>query len=252
MNDPISYTTAFMIGLLGGAHCIGMCGGIMNALSFAIPDEQRNGLKLNIILLSYNVGRIFSYVVAGVIIGSLGWLLQSSLGPASGTLRFLAGLMLIAMGLYLAGWWMGLTYIERAGGKLWQYLEPFGKRLMPVTRPGQALFLGAIWGWLPCGMVYSVLTWSAAAANWQQSALIMLCFGLGTLPVMFVTGHFAHTLKSFIQKKTTRSIAAILMIVFGVWTMMGAKPHSDQHQHSGHEMPQQEQSIHDHHDMHNH
>lgn len=232
MNDPISYTTAFTIGLLGGAHCVGMCGGIMNALSFAIPAEQRNGFKLSLILLTYNLGRIFSYMLAGVIIGSIGWWLQDAMGPASNILRIVAGTMLIIMGLYLAGWWMGLSYLERAGNTIWQRIEPIGQSLMPVTKPSQALLLGAVWGWLPCGMVYSVLTWSAAAGDWQQSALIMLSFGLGTLPVMFVTGRFAHKLKGFIQKKSTRNFAAILMIVFGVWTIVGGSQHSGQHDHA--------------------
>lgn len=248
MNDPISYTTAFAIGLLGGAHCIGMCGGIMNALSFAIPTEQRNGIKLNLILLSYNLGRIFSYMVAGAIIGSLGWWLQDSLGPASSILRMIAGGMLIVMGLYLAGWWMGLSYLERAGNQVWKHIEPLGKRLMPVTSPSQALALGAVWGWLPCGMVYSVLTWSATAGDWLQSALIMLCFGLGTLPVMFITGRFAHKLKSFIQKSTTRRIAAVLMIGFGVWTIVGGSQHAGQHseQHN-HAAPEETMQHHEHH-----
>ncbi len=232
MNDPISYTTAFTIGLLGGVHCIGMCGGIMNALSFAIPAEQRSGIKLNIILLAYNTGRILSYMLAGAIIGSAGWLLQDALGPASSIIRILAGSMLIAMGLYLAGWWLGLRHLEQAGNRLWKRFEPLGMRLMPVTKPNQALLLGLVWGWLPCGMVYSMLTWSATAGDWQQSALIMFSFGLGTLPVMFVSGRLAHKLKAFIQNTTARRVAATLVIAFGVWTIVGASKHAGQHNHS--------------------
>ena len=234
MNDPVSYTTAFLIGLLGGAHCIGMCGGIINALSFAIPAEQRTNTKLNLILLAYNTGRIFSYTVAGAIIGGFGWWLQASLGDTSFFVRIFAGVMLIVMGLYLAGWWFGLRHTESAGNHIWKLIEPFGKRFMPVENAKQGLVLGAIWGWLPCGMVYSVLTWSATASagGWQQSALIMLCFGLGTLPVMFVTGRFAHKLKSFVQKKWTRNIAAMFMIGFGVWTIVGANQFSGHHNHT--------------------
>ena len=239
MTDPISYSTAFVIGLLGGAHCIGMCGGIMNALSFAIPAEQRNSFTLNIILLAYNSGRIFSYMLAGAIIGGLGWLLQSTLEPVTYLLRIFAGGMLILMGLYIAGWWMGLSKLERMGNTLWLKIEPLGKNLMPVTKPSKAILLGALWGWLPCGMVYSVLTWSASSGDWLQSSLIMLSFGLGTLPVMFVTGRFALVLKSFIQKTSTRKVAAALMIVFGIWTILGANPHhvKNGHGHSDHSMP---------------
>lgn len=237
--EPLSYTTAFVIGLLGGAHCIGMCGGIMNALSFAIPEQQRTRGQVTSILILYNFGRIASYSIAGALVGLLGGYLQqtgSQIGPA---LRIFAGLMLIAMGLYLAGWWRGLIYLEKLGGYIWKYLQPVGRRLMPVTKPSQALFLGFIWGWLPCGLVYSALTWSVTASHWQQSSLIMFCFGLGTLPAMLLTGTFAHQVKLWIQKTTVRNIAAILIMAFGIWTMAWtishSKPAHDNHGDAGHQ-----------------
>jgi sulfite exporter TauE/SafE len=157
------------------------------------------------------------------------------------------------MGLYLARWWLGLSQLEKAGSKLWKHIQPIGQRLMPVTRPSQALLLGALWGWLPCGLVYSAATWAATAADWQHSALIMLSFGLGTLPLMLVTGQFAQYLKKFIQSENSKRLAAILIIVFGVWTIAGAliyaSPNADhsqhmhgtdtatQEQHLGHTMP---------------
>jgi sulfite exporter TauE/SafE len=242
INDPLSYTTAFVIGLLGGAHCIGMCGGIMNALSFAIPEQQRSIRQVTPVLLLYNIGRISSYTLAGALVGLAGGYLQqtgSQVGPA---LRIFAGLMLIAMGLYLAGWWRGLTYLEKLGGHLWKYLQPLGNRLMPVTKPSQAIVLGLLWGWLPCGLVYSALTWSATSAHWQQSALIMFCFGLGTLPAMLLTGAFAHQVKVWIQKSSVRNIAALLIIGFGIWTMSWtlyhldhkSQAHGNNQQHSSH------------------
>jgi sulfite exporter TauE/SafE len=239
ITDPLSYTTAFIIGLLGGAHCIGMCGGIMNALSFAIPEQQRRVRQAAPILAFYNLGRITSYTIAGAIAGLLGGYLQqtgSQVGPA---LRIVAGILLIAMGLYLAGWWRGLIYLEKLGGYLWKYLQPVGSRLMPVTKSSQALILGLIWGWLPCGLVYSALTWSVTSANWSQSALIMFSFGLGTLPVMVLTGAFAHQVKVWIQKSSVRNIAALLVIGFGIWTLSwtlyhGGHSQGDQ-QHSSHQ-----------------
>jgi len=239
IHDPLSYTTAFIIGLLGGAHCIGMCGGIMNALSFAIPEQQRNVRQVTPILLLYNLGRILSYAIAGAIVGLLGGYLQKTGSQVGPTLRIIAGLMLIAMGLYLAGWWRGLTYLEKLGGYLWKYLQPIGNRLMPVTKPSQAALLGIIWGWLPCGLVYSTLTWSATSTSWQQSALIMFSFGLGTLPAMLLTGAFAHQVKVWIQKASVRNIAALLVIGFGIWTMGWTLYHRG-HGHSNH----QDQSSH--------
>lgn len=243
MNDPLSYTAAFVVGLLGGVHCIGMCGGIVNALSFAVPAERRGARQLGPILLSYNLGRIFSYSVAGALVGVLGSWLQSTGSQVGPALRIIAGLMLIAMGLYLAGWWRGLVFLEQLGGHVWKRLQPFGNRFMPVTHPGQALVLGSLWGWLPCGLVYSTLTWAATAAAWPQSALLMLCFGLGTLPVMLLSGAFAHQLKAWTQHAAVRNSAALLVIAFGLWTLSsvllhhghapdepsGAAPHLHQH-----------------------
>jgi sulfite exporter TauE/SafE len=189
------------------------------ALSFAIPEQQRNIRQVTPILLLYNLGRIFSYAIAGAIVGVLGGYLQQTGSQVGPTLRIIAGLMLIAMGLYLAGWWRGLTYLEKLGGHLWKYLQPIGNRLMPVTNLSQAAVLGFIWGWLPCGLVYSTLTWSATSAHWQQSALVMFSFGLGTFPAMLLTGAFAHQVKVWIQKASVRNIAALLIIGFGIWTM---------------------------------
>ena len=235
MGDTVSYSAAFLMGLLGGAHCVGMCGGIVNALSFAIPAEQRNSVKLNLILFSYNAGRIASYTVAGMLIGMLGWLAQDAFGPVSFVMRIIAGLLLITMGLYLSGWWTGLRKVEEMGGYVWRYIEPVGKRLLPVTNSAQALMLGVLWGWLPCGMVYSVLTWAAVAGNTWTAGLLMLSFGLGTLPVMFITGRFAHVVKTFLQASTVRRIVGSVIMLFGLWTIIGATHFSGKHSHAGHE-----------------
>lgn len=222
MNEVLSYSTAFMLGLLSGVHCVGMCGGIMSALSLSIPQTKRSYRSLFPILIAYNTGRLLSYVTIGALIGAAAWWLQGTNQQLGFVLRIFSGCMLIIMGLYVARWWLGLSYLEMAGGKLWKYFQPIGQRLMPVTNPLRAMLLGMVWGWLPCGLIYSVAIWASSAANWQQSAVIMLCFGLGTLPVMLITGHFAIQLKKLIQSKNTQAISAILIILFGVWTIIGA------------------------------
>jgi hypothetical protein len=240
MNDPvITITSAFIIGLLGGVHCIGMCGGIMNALCFAMPNQQQPKSRTSLILVLYNLGRVFSYSLAGAMIGGLGMLLQGPVGILGPGLRIFAGLMMIAMGLYLAGWWRGLVHLESLGNHvLWKHVQPVTNKLMPVTKAWQALLLGILWGWLPCGLVYSTLTLAGAIGQWQQSALIMASFGLGTVPVMLLTGAFANQFKTWIQKTAVRSIAALLVIAFGVWTMVppllhlaGGRHHQQVHNH---------------------
>ncbi len=245
MNDPvISITAAFVIGLLGSVHCVGMCGGIMNALCFAMPKQTQSKTRISLTLVLYNLGRVFSYSLAGAIVGGIGMLLQGPGGILGSGLRIFAGLMMIAMGLYLAGWWRGLVHLESLGNHvIWRHIQPVTNRLMPVTKAWQALLLGMLWGWLPCGLVYSTLTLAGAAAQWQQSALIMAGFGLGTVPVMLLTGVFAVQFKASIQKAAVRNIAALLIIAFGVWTISppllhfaGGHNHSQENNSTQHNM----------------
>ncbi|MDE1463939.1 sulfite exporter TauE/SafE family protein [Spartinivicinus poritis] len=210
--------SAFLLGLLGGAHCLGMCGGIMAAISLHLPKQK----KLPV-LLSYNTGRITSYTLAGMLVGSLGWSIQQ-LGPAANQgLRWLAGILLILMACYIANWWKALTWLEQAGQHLWRYIQPLTKPFLPATNSKQGFCLGILWGWLPCGLIYSALTWSAASGNTLEGGLLMLGFGLGTLPTVLATGFFADVLKQFIAHHLTRTVAAIFMIGFGIWTIPG--PH---------------------------
>jgi len=235
----MTYSTALGLGLLGGGHCVGMCGGIMGALTFAIPDSAR--ARRFSLLLHYNVGRVASYTLMGLLLGLLGGFAGTA-GTAA--LRVMAGALLIAMGLYLAGWWRGLTYIERLGGGVWRYLQPLGKRLMPVQSSPQALLLGVIWGWLPCGLVYSALAYAASQANGPAAAGVMLAFGLGTLPVVMASGLFAERLKALIQKQQIRSVFGILIVVFGSWTLWGSLQHAGHADHTGHGMEHANHSGH--------
>ncbi len=213
--------SALILGLLGGGHCLGMCGGLMGALTLAIPPDQRSRrLRL---LLAYNLGRILSYAAAGLLIGLAGWAVASS--PAAMLLRVLAGLLLIAMGLYLAGWWSGLTRIEAVGRHLWRHLQPVASRLMPVSSLPRALLLGAVWGWLPCGLVYSTLLWASSQGSPGESALLMLAFGLGTWPVLLATGMAAERLTALLRRRGVRIAGGLLVILFGIWTLPGPHQH---------------------------
>ena len=213
--------SALILGLLGGGHCLGMCGGLMGALTMAIPAEQRNR-RLQL-LLAYNIGRISSYALAGLLVGLAGWAIGNS--PAALLLRVLAGILLVCMGLYLAGWWSGLTRIEALGRHLWRHLQPLTRRLMPVTSVPQALFLGAIWGWLPCGLVYSSLLWAASQGSAINSALLMLVFGLGTVPVLLATGMAAERLTALLRQRGVRIAGGALVMLFGLWTLPGPHQH---------------------------
>ncbi len=213
--------SALVLGLLGGGHCLGMCGGLMGALTLAIPPEQRSRrLRL---LLAYNLGRIFSYASAGLLLGLAGWAVARS--PAALGLRVVAALLLIAMGLYLAGWWSGLTRIEALGRGLWLHIQPVASRLLPVSSLPRALLLGALWGWLPCGLVYSTLLWAASQGNAGYSAAVMLAFGLGTWPVLLATGLAAERVNALLRRRSVRVAGGVLVMLFGVWTLPGPHQH---------------------------
>ncbi len=210
---------AFLVGLLGGVHCVGMCGGIVGAVSVGLPGQSRWPL-----LLGYNAGRIASYTLAGAVAGGLG-LFFSGLLPvrhAQQALLAVAALFMILLGLYLGGWWPLLARLERLGGHLWKRIEPLGRGLLPVRRPGQALALGLLWGWLPCGLVYSVLIWSVSAGGAAQGALLMLAFGLGTLPNLLLMGAAAARLQGLVRRPGVRRAAGALILLFGLYQLWQA------------------------------
>ena len=213
--------SALVLGLLGGGHCLGMCGGLMGALTLAIPPEQRSRrLRL---LLAYNVGRVLGYALAGLLLGLAGWALANS--PVAFGLRLTAGLLLIAMGLYLAGWWSGLTRVEALGRGLWRHIQPLATRLLPVSSVPRALLLGALWGWLPCGLVYSTLFWAASQGDAVDSAALMLAFGLGTWPTLLATGLAADRVIRLLRQRSVRMTGGVLVILFGLWTLPGPHQH---------------------------
>lgn len=212
--------TAFMLGLLGSGHCLGMCGGLMGALATAATPGQPPRLAL---LAGYNLGRVSSYGMAGLLFGGLGLAVAHS--PALTLLRALAGLLLVALGAYLAGWWHGVTRIETLGRGVWRYLRPLGQRFLPPRSVPQAMALGAVWGWLPCGLVYSVLLWGTAQGDLLKSALAMIAFGLGTCPMMFATGLASRTLLAWLRHQGVRRAAGLLVIAFGLWSVPGPHQH---------------------------
>ncbi|MFL9709525.1 sulfite exporter TauE/SafE family protein [Methylobacillus sp. Pita1] len=210
----LSLFAALLVGLLGGGHCAGMCGGIVGAVSMSMPGSRPQWR----LLLAYNLGRIGSYGVAGAIAGAVGassFFLQHLL-PVGKVLYALANIILILLGLYLANLWHGVIALERIGAVLWKRLQPFSKRWLPVRNIAQAGMLGAIWGWLPCGLVYSVLIAALATGSPVQGGLLMLAFGVGTLPTLLAMGMAAVRLKAWLQQLWIRRISGLTVLFFGV------------------------------------
>lgn len=208
----------FLVGLLGGTHCVGMCGGIVTALSMQLPGNKTNVSYL----IAYNLGRITTYTTVGAVAGAAGSsvLLLKGFLPVQQLLYVMANGMLVMLGLYLAGIWHAVVYIERVGGFVWKRMQPFMGKLLPVKSISRAFVVGTIWGWLPCGLVYSVLVSALASGNALHGAMLMLAFGLGTLPNLLAMGFFAQNLKFWLQKQYTRLVAGLLVAGFGVWGLI--------------------------------
>ena len=224
MQAEVTYLAAFMVGLLGGVHCVGMCGGIVSALSLGIHSPDQKKQTPWSYLLAYNFARITSYVIAGALMGGISWLANHLVvvNQFQTGLQIFAGLFMIAMGLYIEGWWYGLTKVEQAGSVIWRYIEPFGRRLLPVKTPVQAFMLGLVWGRLPCGLVYTALFWAIASGSPIDGGLLLLSFGLGTLPNLLLMGIFAAALGNFVRNAWVRQIAGVLIILMGVFNLLRA------------------------------
>ena len=220
--------SAFVIGLLGSGHCIGMCGGITTMLTAALPQANptekgkinHQNTKRFMLVLLYHLGRISSYGIIGGIVGFTGSIAAKNLGLPLLGLRMIAAIFLILLGLYLGRWLMVLNKVEQFGKHLWKFISPLSKKLIPVQSPMQALGLGALWGWLPCGLVYSTLTWSLASSSLTSGALIMVFFGLGTLPALLSISFGLLSIKSLFVNPFFRKSMALLIIVYGLYSLM--------------------------------
>lgn len=220
-----------LVGLAGSVHCVGMCGGIVSAFSaaprvfpVAVVTLGSGAADSALRVLAYNSGRIASYAVAGgLAAGAADG--AASLAGLSGLQAggyWLANLMLVALGLYLMDAWRGVAQLELLGKRLWARLRPLASALLPFDSPLKMLVAGAVWGWLPCGMVYSVLLTAMFAGSAGEGALVMLAFGLGTLPMMLAMGMAGQALRQALQGRAVRTGAGLLVLGFGLLGLVRA------------------------------
>ena len=203
---------AFAAGLLGGVHCAGMCGGIAGALSAASrgPSWRR--------IAAFNAGRIASYSVAGAVAGLLGAALVA-LGPGAllaVALFVLAHALVVLTGLHVAGVGHLLPRLESAGSALWRRIGPLRRKLVPIDTDARALGAGAVWGWVPCGLVYGMLPLAAASGGAGQGAWVLAAFGLGTLPGLVLAGSALHRLTAMRRHAWVRRTAGLAIVALGV------------------------------------
>lgn len=230
MNEVI-LASAFTMGLMGAGHCAGMCGGIVGALSAGTNIDGQQPVSSRLPMVSaYNTGRLLSYSIAGALfgfIGGAGWSLVTP-DAAIQYSRYLSVLFMVGLALYLLGWGQGLLWLERIGARAWRFIEPLGRRFLPVRNPGQALVVGMAWGWLPCGMVYTALGWSLVSGSASSGALIMLAFGAGTLPMLMSLGIGANWVMRLTRRPRVRQASAVMLLVLAGYLLMNQ--HTPHHQ----------------------
>lgn len=219
-----TFAIAISVGLLSSLHCLGMCGGISGMLTMSLPGEVRNDRPaLSSYLGAYNAGRLTSYVAAGAIVGTLGTgVIEATAVVGTGhlLLKGIGAAMLAAIGLYVAGWFPALAVVEGAGTPIWRHLEPVGRRLLPARNLPQAYLQGVVWGWLPCGLMYSTLLWAFASGGTINGIAVMAGFGLGTLPMMMSSGLVAKWLTELGQIPYLRQMAGSAIVLVALLSLV--------------------------------
>jgi len=206
----------------------------MGALSLSLPENIRSRKSYLVIFISlFNIGRIFSYVIAGVLAGAFGVEVLKALGLENGheILRYAGVIFMVAIGFYLAGWFPQLVLVEHIGKPVWRRLEPLARKMMPINSPIRALLYGMAWGWLPCGLVYVVLLMTVTSGSALHGGMMMLAFGLGTLPSILSVGFMATWVRRFANSQTTRQIIGLIIIIMAITSLFIGTGDGHHHHH---------------------
>ncbi len=244
-----SLLSVFLVGLLGGLHCAGMCGGIVGAMTLGAA-RRRSGAASDALaaiavtvqatapqgrgpstgnwqrLIAFNAGRVLTYVLAGALVGGIGstaWL-TARLLPVQQAAFVLANLTLIALGLYLSGALRSIAILETAGRGLWRRVGPTAARSLRATHAQQAFAAGMLWGLVPCGMVYAVLVAALTSGSAAQGGLLMAAFGAGTLPNLLALGWSAGKAARWLDRRWLKLSAGALIVFFGVAGLLRLDP----------------------------
>ena len=219
--SPALVLSAAAMGLLGSTHCVVMCGGVVGVLGGGLTPlglRAPGPWRAARLVLGYNAGRIASYSAAGAIAGAFGALTDRipAVHAAQLGLRLAVGLLMVGVGLYIAGSWPRFAVIERVGAPVWKRVEPLARRFLPARSLPAALGLGAVWGWMPCGLVYAALGVALGSGTAGGGALTMVAFGLGTLPTLLAMGTLAARIKVLLRRPRVRALAGLTVVALGL------------------------------------
>jgi len=215
MIDWLLLAGALLAGLVGSLHCVAMCGGIATGIAVGFPRERALAASLRL-----NLGRVAGYALAGAVAGGLGAgiVALSRLESLQLGMRLAVGLVLVLAGLRILLPRARLPH-STFGQRLWQGLQPLKQRVVPANTAFRQLALGALWGWLPCGLSATLLTAAWLSADAVQGSLTMAAFGLGTLATMLPLTWSGSRAGALLQRPGPRRAAASLLIACGALTM---------------------------------
>jgi len=231
-DQVISLSAAFIAGVTGSAHCVAMCGGLAGALGMRARAQQHAPQRVFASALLTNIGRVGSYTLVGAIVGAIGSGLATLMDwlHLAAWLRGLAGVLLLAVAVRIVFGWNAFAWLERGGALLWSRIfAPRAQHAAQGIGAAQSLLLGVAWGWLPCGLVYSMALYAALAGDAVRGASIMVAFGIGTLPSMLSSTLLGSQLARLFKYAATRWVAGAILIALGIWTILSALRHSGHH-----------------------
>jgi sulfite exporter TauE/SafE len=218
---------AFAAGVTGSVHCFAMCGAMAGALGMRARSTTATALQASLHALLQQFGRVSGYTLAGVLAGTLGqgtqWFMQ--LVNAAVVLRFAAGVLTLLIAVRIFTGRNLLAPLERWGAQVWRHLQPLAQRTLRSPAWHRSLLLGLLWGWLPCGMVYSVLLMSVTTGNAAAGAATMASFGLGTLPAMLASSLLTTQVPGA-HSGLLRAVSGVLLAMFGTWLLVQPLLHS--------------------------
>ncbi|MDF1630275.1 MAG: sulfite exporter TauE/SafE family protein [Alcanivoracaceae bacterium] len=231
MNLSEAISAAALLAVAGAGHCLGMCGGISLGLSMAVQEDRRRGKRLWLWQALFAIGRVSTYTMLGALAGAFGQLLIDTL-PGAGPLAWmLSAILMLLLALMLLGHDVGLSRLERVGLAVWRRIQPLTTSLVPIRHSAQALLLGALWGFLPCGLLYTALALSVATGSALNGAAVMLVFGLVTVPPV-AAGGVATGMLTILRRQGWRRLTAVLTLIMAGWLfwqgLAGAHGHHHQ------------------------
>ncbi len=217
----LSIGAAFLAGLSGSAHCFGMCGGMAGALGMHARSVARGSGNVIATAALYQFGRIAGYAALGALFGVLGMALSMALNVnrIADVMRVISGALLILIGLRILLQFNALAALERLGSRIWRHLQPLAARAASGNGVARPLLLGLLWGWLPCGLVYSMLMVSAISGGAIAGAAIMIAFGLGTLPAMLTSTVAAAQVQRLLANRNAKFFSGAVLVIFGAWML---------------------------------